>query len=135
MLYKTTRPLAAPPDAKSIQTTSVPAAEFPNWLARQRATINWPRHKSKSYKSKACIAVAPNQPSSRSGTRLKGQHRRMMLEQHICSWAVTCHALATTNYIESWHKILKFRYIGREQRQQTDQLIHNLTMTAEPTYR
>ncbi|KDE02295.1 hypothetical protein MVLG_07140 [Microbotryum lychnidis-dioicae p1A1 Lamole] len=44
MSYKATRPLVAPPDPKSIQTTLVPAAKIPDWLARQRATINWQRH-------------------------------------------------------------------------------------------
>ncbi|SCZ93646.1 BZ3500_MvSof-1268-A1-R1_Chr6-3g08792 [Microbotryum saponariae] len=116
MSYKTTRPLVAPPDAESIQATFVAVDEFPDWLARHRATINWPRHKSKSYKSKACIAGPPDQPST--GTRLKGQHRRMMLDNTsaVGPWVkVTCHALATNNYIESWQKFLKYRYIGREQ--------------------
>ncbi|SCZ97318.1 BZ3500_MvSof-1268-A1-R1_Chr4-2g07134 [Microbotryum saponariae] len=86
MSYKATRPLVAPPDANSIRTTVVPAAEFPNWLASQRATINWQRHKSQSYKSKALIEGQANQPPN-PDTRLKGQHRKVMFEQYICNWA------------------------------------------------
>ncbi|SCZ95826.1 BZ3500_MvSof-1268-A1-R1_Chr8-1g09823 [Microbotryum saponariae] len=65
----------------------------PNWLTSHRATINWQRHKSKSYKSQAFIAGPPNQPALYSmpmltdpDNRLKGQHRNFLFEPY-CNWA------------------------------------------------
>ncbi|SCZ88815.1 BZ3500_MvSof-1268-A1-R1_Chr2-1g04654 [Microbotryum saponariae] len=98
------RLLVAPLDAESMQTTVVPAAGFPDWLASQRATINWQRHQSKSYKSKA-----PDRRSTHSTVDQPKTGLRVGLEIFPLahgtllsgvSWA-TYHAITTNNYIES----------------------------------